>query len=189
MLIRTVLAAAFLAAAPFWETVSPEEWTDEQLHALLHESPWAKTEGEAHIYLASAWPVWQAELELRRRNAGTSTFEDDSVGEYFQFLEDHRDRYFVLAVHIPYPQYLAPEKDTRAMENKSVLVIGKKKYKMIGHFPPTADDRYLRMIFPRVVSPDDEEFLFDLYVPGVPLPFRRLIYYPERLTFNGELEM
>jgi hypothetical protein len=183
------LIVALLAGAAFWETTPPAEWSDEQIETLLGQSPWVRRDGEAHIYLASAWPLWQAELERRRRLEQEVAIEDGTIGEYFEFLENHRGEYFVLAVHIPHPRYLRPEKETRKMEEKSVLVIGKKKYKMLGHFPPTPDDRFLRMIFPREVTLEDEEFYFDLYVPGVPLPYRRLIYQPQRLTFKGKLEM
>jgi hypothetical protein len=188
VLVWVILIALF--APPFWESIPAEEWTDEQLEEILQSTPWVLEEDGARFFLASARPIWQAELERRRRHPDPEVvYEDDTMTEYFEFLEANHERYFVLAVHVPLPQYQEAEKRKRKMENKSVLVVNGKEYKMVGHFPPTPDDPYLRMIFPRVVSADDDAIAFELYVPGVPMPFRRLTFFPKSLTYKGEFEM
>jgi len=186
--LRLMLLLAFFAA-PFWETSPPGDWSDEQLHRLLGSSPWSRSEKGARIYLASAEPLWLAERELWRRHPPDGgEYDDGSVEEYVEFMEDNRHDYIVVAVYVPLPQYLEPEKETKRMENRSVLVVGKKKHKMVGHFPPTAADHYLRLVFPPAVKAADETFFFDLYVPGVPLPYRRLIFDVARMTYKGKPE-
>ena len=69
---------SWLLAVPFWESAPPVEWSEEQLIALLNDSPWAQTSGDVGratrlpgppvlMYLASATPMRQAEEELIRR--------------------------------------------------------------------------------------------------------------------------
>jgi hypothetical protein len=184
------LVAVALFAGPLWERLPPAEWTDEQLASFFRNSPWVSREEGAHIYLASARPVREAEVELRRRKLDLkSGSESTESEEYFDFIRDNGDDYIVLAVHIPYPQYLLSEKDTQRMENRCQLVVGKKNHKLVGHFPPTAADRYLRLVFPKVVKPTDVEFTFKLYVPGVPSPFRMVTYRTADLAVNGSPEL
>ncbi len=188
MLVWAILIAFF--GPPFWEAIAPGQWTDAQIEEVLQSSPWVRDDDGTRFFLASARPIWQAELEQRRRNPDSQVaFEDDTMSEYFEFLQDNHERYFVLAVHVPLPQYQEAEKRKKKMENKSVLVVNGKEYKMIGHFPPTPDDPYVRMIFPRAVNADDDAFEFRLYVPGVPMPFRRLTFYPKELIYRGKFEM
>jgi hypothetical protein len=179
-----------LMALPFWESSSPEEWTDEQIAILLRESPWVSPQEGAHIYLASAKPIREAELERwrRRRDAAEGTTEFAESDEYIDFLLENGGDYTVLAVHIPFPRYLLGEKDTKAMEKKCVLMIGKTKHSLVGHFPPMPWDPYLRLVFPKVVPPDIKEFSFMLYVPGVPKPYREVIFKPSELTYRGNPE-
>ncbi len=176
-------------APPFWEAKPPSEWTDAQIAWLLTESAWASREKGAQIYLASARPIWQAERERRRRQAGKAAERGTGdVREYFDFLEENRDRYIVLAVRIPLPQYLLTRKATKKMEERCVMIAGGRRYRIVGHFPPTAADRYLRLVFPRIEAPAGGAIEFNLYVPGVPLPFRRVRFEVDRLKYRGRPE-
>lgn len=178
-----------LLAAPFWETLAPEEWSDEQIQMILTSSPWVSPQDGAHIYLASARPVREAELERwERRQEEITNIEFPESDEYIEFLLENGGDFIVLAVHIPYPRYLRGEKDTKAMEKRCVLITGKKKHRIVGHFPPTPGDKYLRLVFPRVVPSDSEEILFHLYVPGVPRPHREVIFKTANLTYKGSPE-
>lgn len=185
----TVLALLLFLAPPFWEAAAPADWSDSQIAWLLAESPWAYREGGAQIYLASARPLWEAERERRRRKMRRDEeIGEEAVEEYFDFLAENRDRYIVLAVRIPLPQYLLTPKATKRMEERCVMVADGREYKIVGHFPPTAGDRYLRLVFPRVAPPDSGVLEFRLYVPGVPMPFRWVRFETEKLTYQGHPE-
>ena len=196
-----LLALLWMAeVAPFWEALPPRDWTDDQVKQLLFSSPWARQEGTTvwmgdspgrlpfeavHFFLASAAPMQLAEQEMRNRNPGR---EDPLLEEYVDFLEDNPGRYIVLAVRVAKPQYLT-EKRTHEMEDKCLLRVGKRKYRMVGHFPPTQWDPYLRLVFPREIRPDDTALSFDLYLPGVPAPFRSVDFPIRTLIYNGKPEM
>jgi hypothetical protein len=201
-----MLAVALLAvAAPFWETKSAAECTEEELLALLRDSPWSQThqirlpQGRltqranlpnpaVHVFLASAAPVRQAERELRRRRAAADP-ELAADSEYEEFLEANPGRYIVLAVEVARPELLEKEASVRKMENESRLKIDGRTYELAGHFPPTPGDPYLRLIFPRDVRDGDRELHFELYVPGVPLPFRSIRFELDKLRYRGRPEL
>ena len=42
--MRSLLLLFFLAG-PFWETKPPERWTDAEIDAIRHSSPWTQTLG------------------------------------------------------------------------------------------------------------------------------------------------
>jgi hypothetical protein len=69
------------------------------------------------------------------------------------------------------------------------MKIGKKSYRILGHFPPTDTDPVLRLVFPREVKPTDKTVTFKLYVPGLPFPERDASFYVKDLMFQGKLEM
>jgi hypothetical protein len=75
------------------------------------------------------------------------------------------------------------------MEEESVMKIGRKKYKMTGHFPPAPDDPYLRLVFPRQVGPKDKTVEFDLYLPGVADSYRTVEYPIKDMAYKGKLEL
>ncbi len=185
----TILALLLFLSPPFWEAKPPSEWSDSQIAWLLTQSPWAYREQGALIYLASARPLWQAERERRRRRAPLGEEgRNEEIEEYFDFLEENRDRYIVLAVRIPLPQYLLTPKATKRMQERCLMLAEGRKYKIVGHFPPTAGDRYLRLVFPRVEPPADGALEFRLYVPGVPMPFRWVRFEIEKLAYQGQPE-
>ncbi len=178
--------ALFLAmmAAPFWESKAPADWTDRELQQMLMDSPWAQmltssgvvAEPPVQVYLATAAPIQQAEHELelrekRRRPPGASAVEDPLAEEYRVWFEDNHSAQIVLAIRINNNKAFSDEKETRRMEEESVMRVGRKKFKMTGHFPPAARDPYLRMAFPREADLTAKSISFDLYLPGVPMPF------------------
>jgi len=40
--MHIMVALLALLAAPFWEAKAPRDWSEEELRALLHDSPWAQ---------------------------------------------------------------------------------------------------------------------------------------------------
>ena len=56
------------------------------------------------------------------------------------------------------------------MEERTEMVIGRKSFKIIGHFPPTENDPVLRLVFPREAQSSDKSVVFHLYLPGIPFP-------------------
>jgi len=192
------LCALLAAPPPFWESKPPRDWTDLEITSLLNDSPWARaalSQGIARqpgiqTYLASALPVQEAEAELKRRRqirnrpAGPAETE-----EYLEFLKQHQGESIVLTVFLPAPVQLADAKEAKRMEEESFMKIGRKKYKMTGHFPPTPDDPYLRLVFPRQLGPKDKTVEFDLYLPGASDPYRIAEYVIKELMYKGKLEI
>ena len=201
----TYLAWILLAlfAAPFWETTPPREWTDDELEDVLHASPWSAAanpeirkmelklgEDLNHVYICSAEPMILAEKEKWRRYPPSGeALEDDYALEHHDFLASNPGKYIMLAVYVKLPQYTRDKKEIQRLENDSVLVLGKKEYKIVGHFPPSPGDPYLRLVFPREVSEDDKMLLFDVYLPGVPEPYRQFRFGIKDLYYKGKLEL
>jgi len=172
-------------AAPFWETTAPKDWTDEQIQLLLNDSPWAQAadpKPTVQIYLATATPVREAEAELARRN-------DKPIGDdYVDFVRDEGSRNVVLA--IAYTNWTALEDagESRRMQDESVMKIGRKKYQITGHFPPTKSDKFLRLVYPRVVTDTDKSIVFELYLPGNG-PYHEAEFRVRDMVYKGKLEM
>jgi hypothetical protein len=194
-----ILVCALLAApAPFWESKAPHDWTDMEIAGLMNDSPWARAaiaqgilrQPGVQTYLSSALPMQEAEAEARRRrqlrNRPAGPAETD---DYLEFLNQHKGESIVLTVSFPDPMQLADAKEAKRMEEECFLKIGRKKYKMTGHFPPTPDDPYLRLVFPRQLGPKDKTLEFDLYLPGAPDPYRIAEYVIKELTYKGKLEI
>jgi hypothetical protein len=191
------VALMLLAGAPFWETKAPDRWTVGELDQILQDSPWAKMLGyktnignmpPVHVYLASAKPMQDAEKEMERRGR-TKPSESPLIDEYREFLQENQGKYIILAVHLPDSNALADAKEAQRMEDECVLKIGRKKYKIVGHLPPTPSDPYLRLVFPRAVQPGDKKFLLELYLPSVPMPYRTVEFYVDDLLYKGKPEM
>jgi hypothetical protein len=183
--MKTLLMAALLMAAPFWETKPPEEWTVLEASQLVSSSPWVYT-GTATIFLSSAAPVQAAEAILRKNalddGPGDSDFQD--------FLEDNKGKFIIVSVPMKYLGALSQAAELRRME-ESVLKVGKKKYPLAGHFLPTASDPYLRLVFPRsAIEPGTKSFVLDLYVPqaGSANPFHSAEFILKDLTWRGKPE-
>jgi hypothetical protein len=67
--------------------------------------------------------------------------------------------------------------------------VGRKRFKMSGYFPPSPGDPYLRLAFPREVTSSDKILTFDLYLPGVPIPFRKAEFTLKDMLWKGKLEL
>jgi hypothetical protein len=190
-------ALLFWLAAPFWETSAPADWTDGQLKGLLTDSPWAQFVGTAgnspapmiQVLIATAEPIEQGEVEWDRRFTKKKAGPDLMKEEYRVWLQDHRASQIVLAISAGKNQQLSDESEIRRMEEQSVMIVGRKKYKMIGHFPPSEGDPYLRLAFPREVTVNDKMVTFELYVPGVGAPFRSAEFKVKDMIVKGKLEI
>jgi hypothetical protein len=177
-----------LAAAPFWETKAPSEWSEEQLRILFTQSPWAQATdgGGPVVILATARPIQDAERELWRRRRAKGAPPLDL--EYEDFIANDQGRHIVLAIAYPDPRPLSNADEAKQMEKDSILKIGKKKYKMTGQFPPTPADPYLRLVYPREVGPNDKSLVFELYLPGAS-GYHIAEFRMKELLYHGKPEM
>lgn len=177
-----------VAAPRFWETKPPEQWTDQELEFMLTESPWAQAEmpGRQPVFLASARPVREAEeqrhLRWERRNE-TGPGEED----YRTYIARNPGKHIVVAVHAGIDEFTDP-KEIKMMEKECYLRVGKKKIRMVGHFPPTPWDPYLRMLFPRVPLKGLKSLNIGLYLPGLLRPFRDVEFFLKDLEYRGQVE-
>lgn len=189
-------AGMLLAQAPFWDTKAPESWNLDQLNTLFTNSPWAQiTNGEANagpapglqVYLASARPMQQAE-DLRRANA-KKKLDDPLWDEYHDYVKDNQGKYIILAVFVPDGRAFGDGGEVKTMEKDTLLRISKRKYTLVGHFPPSSTDPYVRFVFPKDVRPGDKTLIFELYVPGVPSPYRSAEFAVKDLVYQGHQEL
>jgi hypothetical protein len=187
--MRFLLAALFFLAPPFWESKPPERWTDREIDALRHDSPWAQTVGpdpKVLVYLATAGPMEDAEEEARLRTKHTLAEPDP---DYLDYLRENGEKDFVLAIPEVTRAGLAMPGEERLMEEQTQMVIGRKTFKIIGHFPPTEADPVLRLVFAREAQPTDKSVLFRLYLPGMPFPERETEFRIKDLMYHGKLAM
>jgi len=193
------LSLLFLLAAPFWVSKAPADWTGEELQSLLSDSPWAQNLASpsnpaapvVNVYIATAGPMAEAEAERDRRYRikHPNAPADLMAEEYRAWLKENQGKAIVLAIALPPRDADRIENDSQKMEEESVLRIGRKKFKMIGHFPPSPDDPFLRLAFPREVTAADKTVNFDLYLPGVALPYRSAEFRIKDMIVNGKLEI
>jgi len=196
-----LLLLLFLFADPYWVSKPPPEWTDAELTALLTNSPWAQAVGgpgqsapPVEVLLATAAPIELAEKERNRRiqarrKPGPPLAESPGDTEYRLWLEDNRATQIVVAIPILNNRGFLDEREVRRMEDECVMRAGKKKLKLTGSFPPSASDPYLRLAFPRQVELSDKTVSFDLYLPGVPSPFRGAEFTLKDMVVGGKLEL
>jgi hypothetical protein len=199
--VAAFVATSLRAAAPFWLDKPPAEWTDQELISLITDSPWAQMVAAPsdkapgmQLYLATAVPVDQAERERERRYRIRHPKTGEQAGdllveEYRTWLAENRATQIVLAIGTGQAGAFSNEQETRQMEQECVMRIGRKKYKMTGHFPPSAGDPYLRLAFPRVATAADKTVTFDLYVPGVSMGARSAEFTIKDMIVKGKLEM
>jgi hypothetical protein len=192
-------------ASPFWEAKPPNQWDDRELVQMLTDSPWAQmAQGTGKssagppvlVFLATAGPMQQAEQErdrrasLRRPAKGVEAAEPDPLTEEYRlWLEDNRATQIVVAVRIPNTAAFSEEREVRRMEEESTMQVGRKKIKMTGHFPPSANDPYLRLAFPRRVQLSDRFVVMDLYLPGVSIPYRQVQFTLKDMVVGGKLDL
>lgn len=193
-----MLLSLFLFADPYWVSKPPGTWSDAELLALLTNSPWAQpVDGPGtgaptiEVFLATAGPIQLAEKERDRRIAvrrkpGTPIPENT---EYRLWMDDNRATQIVLAVRIQNNKGFLDEREVRRMEDETTLRAGKKKIKLTGTFPPSESDPYLRLAFPRQVELSDKSLIFELYLPGVPAPYRNAEFKLKDMVVSGRLEL
>jgi len=196
-----ILLLLLFFAAQFWEDKPAHDWTDAEVVKMITDSPWAQmvpgpgTNAPAmQLYLATAAPVDQAEQERERRyrlhHPKTGDEPGDLlVGEYREWLAENRATQIVLAIGTGQAGAFSNEEETRRMEQESVMRIGRKKFKISGHFPPSAGDPYLRLAFPRAATASDKTVSFDLYVPGISMGARAVEFTVKDMIVRGKLEM
>jgi hypothetical protein len=78
--------------------------------------------------------------------------------------------------------------ESRHMQEESIMKVGRKKYQILGHFPPIPSDPYLRLVYPRVVTPADKSVTFELYLPGAG-PYHVAEFRVRDMIYKGKLEM
>jgi hypothetical protein len=186
--MRLFLAVLFFLAQPFWETKPPERWSDREIDTLLRDSPWAQSVGPEPgvlVYLATAAPIQDAELEARLRTKNPLADPDP---DYLDYVRENRDS-FVLAIAGVKRGGLEKPGEERAMEEQTEMAIGRKSYKMVGHFPPTEADPVLRLVFPREAEVTDKSVVFRLYLPGMSFPNREVEFRMKNLIYHGKLAM
>jgi hypothetical protein len=174
-----------LLAAPFWETKAPKDWSEEDLRLLLNDSPWAQAAEPSpavQVYLATARPIREAEAELARRRGNPLN------DEYEDYVRKEGDKNLVVAVAFPNLTALEDGEESHRMQEESIMKVGHKKYKMVGDFPPIPSDRYLRLVFPRVVTETDKSVTFELYLPGNG-PYHEVEFRVREMMYKGKLEM
>jgi len=191
------IALLLLAAAPFWEAKAPAGWTEEELAQMFQDSPWAQPlSGPANApavsaYFATAAPMVLAERERynRYKRKRPQTEPDPLAQEYRAWLEENRATQIVLSIPIADPKAFANSQDTHRMEEDSVMRVGRKKIKMTGHFPPSPGDPFLRLAVPREVSAADKAIVFELYIPGIGIPFRSVEFRVKDMIVKNKLEI
>ena len=194
--LRFLLLFQQLAKAPFWETKTPDKWTNAEIEILMTQSPWglpafsgnAKTASEPLVaFLASARPLREAEeqLFLRREIKGEARSDED---DYRSYIGQNPGKHIVLAVRMALNDALSDAKETKTMEKECFLRVGKQKIKAVGHFPPTPSDPYLRLLFPRVSLAAVKVLSFGLYLPGVNRSYYDVELPVKDLTYRGQLE-
>jgi hypothetical protein len=196
--MHTALGLILLAGAAFWESKAPAEWSDGELEEMFTGSPWAKnlpppvpTGGvpSLQVHLATAKPMRDAEEEARRRGRLRKPANEAADDEFREFLRENEGSYVVLAVALPGGIGALDPAEIRRMEEGCYLKVGKKRHKITGHFPPTASDPFLRLVFPRVVPPSEGAIVFELYLPAVPSPYRTVEFFTRNLLYRGKPEL
>jgi len=188
-IMRLLLAVLFFLGQPFWESKPPERWSDREIDAVRHDSPWAQSVGpepKVLVYLATAGPIEDAEEEARLRSKRPLAEPDP---DYLDYLRENGGKHFVLAIPEVTREGLEKPGEEQAMEEQTAMVIGRKSYKIIGHFPPTEADPVLRLVFPREAQATDKSVVFRLYLPGMPFPNRETEFRVKDLMYHGKLAM
>src|SRR5262249_42600986 len=141
------------------------------------------------VFLATALPFEHAEAELRLRTKKNPHPMPEPDSDYVDYLRDHGEENFVLGItYPPMPAFGKPGED-KQMEEETAMVIGRKEYRIAGHFPPTPSDSVLRLIFPRAVKETDKTIVFRLYLPGLSFPERDAVFTVRDLKYQGKLAM
>lgn len=190
-ILRILLLAFLLQAAPFWETKAPKEWTGAEIELLLTTSPWSSGSPVAMsavpIFLASARPMREAEeqLFLRQERQGEVRADED---DYHTYITQNPGKHIVVAARVEPNAQFADAKEIKTMEKECFIRVGKRKIRSVGYFPPTPSDPYLRILFPRVPLDGLKILSVGLYLPGVRKPFEDAEFLVKDLKDRGKLE-
>ncbi len=183
-------ALMMAAAVPFWDAKPAADWTLDEVLTLLRDSPWGQMAGQSNnappvqIYIASAEPAILAEDRLRvARRKPTS---DPAWEDYRAYLVENTGKYIVLAMSVLKPEAFLDNGETSKMEKDSHMKIGRRKYKIEGHFPPSSSDPYVRLVFPKDVREDDRALDFEVYVPGSGNPYRQVRFELKDMIYHGK---
>ena len=187
------LLLVVLLAFEYWDK-PPEQWSQDQIETILTASPWAHIgEGTGRlkgapilIYIASAEPLRLAEAELRRRDAKPRR-EDILAEDYRAWLAEDGGKHIVIAVRIADPRAYDDAKEVQRMEKECTLKIGRRKTKIDGHFPPSSSDPFVRLAFLKEGAENEKNLEFDLYIPGVPAPYRTAEFVVKDMLYKGRL--
>ena len=204
----TWLAILLVLAQVFWQSKPPAEWNDIELARFLSDSPWAQMAAPAdksasvppvQVYLATAEPVLKAVAERSRRAAlrrpPNPNTEAPLREEFEAWFSDNRVGHIIVAARVgntstKNSSAFTSESEMRRMQQDCTLDLGHVKVKLKSYFPPTSSDPYLYLAFPRgPVSAADKSIAFDIYLPGVPGPFRTVHFTTKDMLLNGKLEM
>lgn len=190
-----------LLAQAYWQNKVPGEWNDLELARFLADSPWAQMAVSPQkgtllppisVYIATAAPVQKAVAERARRaelRRPSGKAEDPLREELEAWFADNVADHVILAARIGNNNAFTSESEMRHMKQDCALDLGRIKVKMSAYFPPTSRDPYLYLAFPRVpVNASDKSIGFDLYLPGVPGPFRRVEFKTKDMVVDGKLE-
>jgi len=151
----------------------------------MHDSPWAQMADPAppvQVYLATAYPLQEAEAELARRRG--KPLND----EYLDYLKENGGKTLIVAIAYKNVTALSDGEEARRMEDESIMKVGRQEYKMEGHFPPVPSDPFLRLVYPRAVTERDKTVTFELYLPGYG-PYHEAQFRVRDMIYKGRLEM
>ena len=204
-MFATITLLLLAQATGFWNN-DPASWTHEQVTQLLSDSPWARTADDfanrgrpirsaapaVQVYLASARIMQLAEeqslLRFTKTKPGLLDQIRESQAEYREYLKENAGKVIIVAISLDAAAFAAAN-DTGRLESESFLKTGKRKFKIIGHFPPSPSDPVLRLIFPRELDPTDKNLTLGVYVPGATFPFRQVQFKLSDMMVQGKLEL
>src|SRR5580704_13457056 len=187
--MHALLPLLFFLAQPFWEAKPPEKWTALEIDTLLGNSPWSQTTGpspDVLVYFATAQPIEDAESELRLRKKDPLPEPDP---DYASYISENHDKAIVVAIPYRTVAGLGKAEELRSLEEESVMIVGRKTYKIIGYFPPMRSDPVLRLVFPREVQATDKTVIFRLYLAGISFPEREVQFKVKDLVYHGRLAL
>jgi hypothetical protein len=196
---------------PFWQSRPPVEWTDSELSQFFANSPWAqmvpqtgKSQSEKkagagqllQVYLATSGPIMKAvaererRIELRRPGTAQALAGDPLSEERSVWFADNRERQIIVAVRVGNNPAFSSAQETRRMEQDCAMDLGRLRVKLSAFFPPTRTDPNLYLAFPREPMTDSDKTLsFELYLPGVPGPYRAVTFKVKEMIVGSKLEM
>jgi len=185
------------------------EWTDIELSQMLADSPWAQMAGQpgkaqvgknagqgqlVQVYLVTAAPITKAvaerdrRIELRRPGTAKALADDPLSEERSAWLADNREGHIIIAARVgDNNDAFSSGQETHRMEQDTAMNLGRLRVKVSAYFPPTRTDPHLYLAFPREpVTVADKTVTFELYLPGVPGPYRTITFKVKDMLVEGK---